>query len=235
MILNNIVWNDKSFTDFREYLFSLSNKTYKDFTSKLTPGESNFIGITIPIMRNIAKDISKGDYKSFLKIKCVYHEEKMIKGFVISKISDFNEYLSYMYEFIHDVDNWAICDCVVQSSKIFKKNLDFGWNFVEYCLNSNREYIIRVGIVLMLTYYINDNYIADVIKKATEVKFEAYYVKMAVAWLISVAFIKYSDLVIPILGKSFDKFTNNKAISKIRDSFRVSKELKDYIVSYRIK
>lgn len=235
MIFKLESWDKSSFSSLREYLFTISNKEYLSFNSSLTPGESKFIGVTIPKQKEIAKEIFKGNYISFLNIDALYHEEKMIKGFVISYIKDYDLFIKYMRPFLKEINNWAVCDCVMQSSKIFKKEQIRGWDFVLECLSSNQEYIIRVGIVLMLSYYINDNYIANVLKSTAEVKFEAYYVKMAVAWLFSVAFIKYSDLVIPYLGGRLDKFTNNKSISKIRDSYRVPKELKDYITKFRIK
>ena len=57
-----------------------------------------------------------------------------------------------------------------------------------------------------------------------------YYVNMAVAWLISICYIKYPDITIKyIKNNKLDDFTHNKVIQKIRESYRVSREDKIYL------
>lgn len=228
-------WNEESFIDFRNYLLCFRNEKSIEFNSQLTPGDFKFIGLNIPTQKEIAKTIYKGDYKTFLKINPVYHEEKMIKGLVISQIKDFDLMINYLNEFVYEIDSWSICDCVAQWCKGFKKNIDKGLQFVEKCLASNKEYVIRFGIVLVLSYYLERKFIGDVIKNAVEVKFEAYYVKMGVAWLVAMAFIKFPGEIITYFDGRLDKFTHNKAISKICDSFQVSDEQKKQVKLLRIK
>lgn len=228
-------WDKEGFELFRNYLLSLRSEKLADFNSQLTPGEFKFIGLSIPKQDEIAKKIFKGDFKSFLEINPLYHEEKMIKGFVISQIKDFDLLVSYLKDFVFEIDNWAICDCVAQRCKVFKKNLDRGIDFIYQCLNSDKEYIIRFGIVLVLSFYLDRKYIGEIVKNAVEVKFEAYYVKMAVAWLVATAFAKFPEEMMYCFDGRLDKFTHNKAISKICDSFRVSKDQKEEIKKLRIK
>ena len=53
---------------------------------------------------------------------------------------------------------------------------------------------------------------------------------MAVSWLISICYIKYPCVTVRyIMDNKLDDFTHNKAIQKIRESYRVSKEDKDYL------
>ena len=86
----------------------------------------------------------------------------------------------------------------------------------------------RFGLVLLLTYYINDEYIDEVIKISMDINSKDYYVLMANAWLISICYIKYPEKIEPlILNKSWDIITLKKAIGKIKDSYRVNKEDKE--------
>ena len=86
----------------------------------------------------------------------------------------------------------------------------------------------RFGLVLLLTYYINDEYIDEVIKISMDINSNDYYVLMANAWLISISYIKYPEKIEPlILNKSWDIITLKKAIGKIKDSYRVNKEDKE--------
>lgn len=160
----------------------------------------------------------------------------MIKGLLIGQINDFNIMINHLNDFLPLIDNWAICDSTMLKNRCFKKNFNLGIEFVEKCLISNKEFTIRAGIDLLIAFYINDNYIDYVLKKVVEVKFDAYYVKMALAWLVSICFIKYPDKTnILIVNEMLDKFTHNKAISKICDSYRVDQEVKDKLKTYRIK
>ena len=57
---------------------------------------------------------------------------------------------------------------------------------------------------------------------------------MARAWLLCECFIKYENETLKYLeNNNLDKFTINKTISKIRDSFRVDKKTKDYILKFK--
>jgi len=57
---------------------------------------------------------------------------------------------------------------------------------------------------------------------------------MAVAWLISICYIKYRNKTLEYIKKNMlDDFTHNKAISKIRDSYRVSSEDKIFLNSLK--
>jgi len=57
---------------------------------------------------------------------------------------------------------------------------------------------------------------------------------MAIAWLICDCYIKYPNKTKVLFNGSLNKFINNKAISKIHDSFRVKKEEKEELKKYRI-
>ncbi|MGN1123024.1 MAG: hypothetical protein ACI4RR_01670 [Eubacterium sp.] len=69
----------------------------------------------------------------------------------------------------------------------------------------------------------------------TQIKTDEYYVNMAIAWALSVAYIKYEDKVLDILkNKTLDAFVHNKAIQKIRESNRVDKAKKEYLKALKI-
>lgn len=57
---------------------------------------------------------------------------------------------------------------------------------------------------------------------------------MAEAWLICELYIKYpKETKAFIKNNNLNKFTQNKAISKIHDSYRVSKEEKELLSNYK--
>ena len=57
---------------------------------------------------------------------------------------------------------------------------------------------------------------------------------MAVAWAISVCYVKFRDKTLKLLKiKELDIFVQNKAIQKIRESFRVSDEDKEMLKKYK--
>ena len=59
---------------------------------------------------------------------------------------------------------------------------------------------------------------------------------MAEAWLLCEMYIKFPKETKTFIQKNnLNKFTHNKAISKIHDSYRVSKEEKEYLNTLRKK
>jgi 3-methyladenine DNA glycosylase AlkD len=73
-------------------------------------------------------------------------------------------------------------------------------------------------------------FVEEALKILQAIKHEDYYVKMGVAWAISIFYIKQPQLTLSLLQENnLDDFTHNKAIQKIRESFRVSKEDKEML------
>ena len=203
---------------------------YKEFNSKIISTKYPMIGVKTPILKNIAKEISKKDYKTFLQNKNTdYYETVLIEGFVISNIKDIKEALIYFDKFIKKIDNWAICDMTVSSMKIVKKNKDIFKDKIKEYLNSKEEFTVRVGIILLLDYYLEEEYLDEVFSLIDNIKREEYYINMAISWLISIALIKYKDKTLKYLKVcNLDDFTYNKALQKARESKRISKEDKKY-------
>lgn len=222
--------------DIRSKLFELQDLKYKEFHSGLCPNVDNIIGVRVPKLREIAKEISKKDYDEFLKnVKDEYYEELVLHGLVIgySKIS-IEDTFKYLKEFVPKINSWAVCDTTCSNLKITKKYMKEMWNFLEQYINSNKEYEIRFALVMYLNYYLTEEYIDEILKRIDKIANKEYYVQMAIAWLISFAYIKQKEKTEKyIKNNKLDKFTLNKAIQKICESYRVTEQEKEYLKKYK--
>ena len=97
-------------------------------------------------------------------------------------------------------------------------------------MKSDKEFEIRFAIVMILDYYIDEEYLKEDFKIFDNIKHEGYYVKMAVAWAISICLIKYYEDTVKYLKKSkIDNWTYNKAIQKAIESYRISDSQKEIL------
>lgn len=216
----------------REKLKELSEPEYAKFNKKLCPDtKKQVLGIRIPKLRVLAKEILKEeDWRNFIEnadINCF--EETILKGLVIaySKI-DLKEKLILVKEFIPNMDSWAITDTFCPTLKIKPKELEEIWNFILPYTKSKKEFEARFSIIMMLNYYITEEYVDKVIKAIDEIENDAYYVQMAKAWLIAEIGIKFNEKAMRYLEgeNKLDKFTYNKSLQKMIESYRISDETK---------
>lgn len=216
--------------NIREKLFAKQDLKYKEFHSSLCPNVDKIIGVRVPELRKMAKEIALQDYAQFLEqSKDEYYEELVLQGLVIgyAKIS-IEETFRYLKVFVPKINSWAVCDTTCSNLKITKKHMQKMWEFLEQYINSENEYEIRFALVMYLDYYLTDEYINKILQNIDKITNKQYYVQMAIAWLISFAYIKQKEKIEKYLLKNnLDKFTQNKAIQKICESYRVSKENKD--------
>lgn len=144
--------------------------------------------------------------------------------------------LEQLEKFIPKIDNWAACDIICGGLKFTKKNQAEVFEFLQKYLQSSKEFEIRFGVVMLLNYYVTEEYRDKILKIIEEIKQEGYYVKMAVAWLISMLYIKFPKKTMTYLNhNTLDRFTYNKALQKIIESDRVPKEEKEKIKKMKIK
>ena len=231
MDFKNIEWNLKDYKKYEDYLFSLQDLDYQKFHSKITKTNYKIIGIRVPLMRKIADNIYKGNYLKYLEsYDNNYYEEIFIRGIVISKIKDINILIKQMKEFVLKIDNWAICDSFCNSLKIVNKNKDIFWDEILNFIKSDKEFVVRVGIILILNFYIEEKYLDKIFNIFDNLNTDKYYINMAISWTICEMYIKYKDKTLKYMKKNkLNSFVQNKTISKIKDSYRISKEEKEYL------
>lgn len=223
--------------EIRQELIKLADDKYRSFHSNLCPGVENILGVRLPLLRKIAKSLSKEeDYYNYLNNgDTKYYEEIMIEGLIIGYLKTDNENrFNYIKNFIPKIDNWAICDSFCNNLKFTKKNINEVWNFILPYTSSENEFDIRFAIVMMLNFYIIEDYIDDVLNTLNNINHDGYYVKMAVAWAVSYAYIDFPQKTLAFLkNNNLDNFTYNKSLQKIIESTRVSKEDKDLMRSLK--
>ncbi len=212
-----------------EEIRGLADEEYKKFHGGLIPGvKTEFLGVRVPKLRAVAKRITKEEWREFLKEyeNSTIYEIIMLYGMVLAEADcEFEEKLGYVRKFIPQIDNWAVCDVVCGDLKDIKKNRKKMYEFLQSYLLSDREYEVRFAVVVLMQYYITEEYIDTVLDWYGKICVDAYYVKMAVAWGLSVCFVKFRDKTLAFLQNcEIDRFTYNKAIQKIQESCRVSEE-----------
>ena len=216
----SIKWNKNSYLQFLNYLKTKADLKYQTFQSKLLKNENiKVIGIRIPTLRKMAKEIK--DIDGFIKYNThEFYEEDVLMALVISKVN--HNLFSYIDNFIPYINNWAVNDILASSLKQFK-NISIK-EVIPYIKSSN-PWSVRFGLTLLLNYYVTDKYIDKILEICENIKIDHYYVKMANAWLLSICYIKFPRKTEKFLKNTkIDNFTYNKTISKICDSYRVSKE-----------
>ena len=148
--------------------------------------------------------------------------------------ADIKDIMNDIEKFVPKIDNWAVCDTFCTGLKITKKYKDEIWNLLKKYLNSDKEFEIRFAIVMILDYYIEEKRLNEIYKICDKIENDAYYVKMAVAWCISICLVKYYDETLSYLETcKLDDFTYRKAIQKAIESYRLTDEQKEILKTKR--
>ncbi len=219
--------------DLKTRLLKESEKDYKKFSASLIPNIDNVLGVRLPTLRKIAKDLySDENWQTILDCKnCEYMEETMIQGMIIGLIKDNPEkILEYIKNFVPKIDNWSVCDCFCGGLKFTKKNKELVWKFIQSYFNSTKEFEKRFAFIMCLSHFIDEEYIDKVLQKIDEFNDDRYYARMGTAWALSVCMVKFPDKTLEYLNVSkLDVWTYNKSIQKMCESFRIDKDTKSQL------
>lgn len=205
-----------------------ADEKYKKFSASLLPGVDNILGVRLPLLRKIAKEIYKTGWQAFLDAETKYMEETMLKGMVTGLLKETDSDIPAAIEkFIPEIKNWSVCDSFCCSLKYTKTHEKAIWRLAEKYAGSEKEFEQRFSYVIMLNYFVKEEYLDKIFRLVNDFRSEYYYAQMAVAWLISVCFAKYPEKTTEFLENTvLDKFTYNKSIQKICESYRVDKATK---------
>lgn len=234
-------WTDGDYAEFLDFLKEQSDKKYRSFHCSLVPGAQRelVLGVRMPRLREIGREISKGNPKSFLDCSNgSFYEERMIRGIVtgLVKTESFEDFRDLFDRFSEEVDNWAICDSFCSGLKEVKKYRKEYFDYLYAYIKSDNEWKIRIALVVMLDFYLDGEYIDAVLKRCDEVKQTSYYVSMARAWLVATACAKCREKTERYLScNSLDDETFNRAIQKCVESRRIDDDTKKYLKTLKRK
>lgn len=224
-----------------EWLTELGKKGNASFVASLNPGIPHVLGVRLGDMRCLAKQIAVGDWESYLDSAGDYYmEERLLHGLVLGAITpdeDVEIYLNRVTNFVYKINCWSVCDSFrfAGGKRYFIRHEQRFWDYLTAMMQHPETYTIRFGVVMTLTYYIKEAYIDCLLECYAAIRHPDYYVKMAVAWALSICYVKFPQQTYDLLARgTLDAETLQKTVRKINESLRVDKASKQ-IVSQLLK
>lgn len=207
-----------------------SDGRFDEFNNKIINSGVRTIGCTVPFVRKVAKQTSLDDALSYPDHE--YYEVDLLKGIVVSTVKlPFGDKKKYLSEFAAKIENWAVCDC--STVKVAKCEADVYFDYFCCLCTSDKPFAARYGIVNLMANFLDDEHVDKVFAQFGRVEtFGNYYVDMAAAWLVATAMAKCRDKTVEYMQgearRTLNKFTYNKALQKMRDSYRVTSADKEW-------
>ncbi|MBO5287633.1 MAG: DNA alkylation repair protein [Clostridia bacterium] len=238
-------------------ILTYADEKYKNFHSKLIPGNDNVIGLRMPYAKEIARRYANTPLgNEFLaSLPHRYYDEDIVHALMLGRLkADAGELKRLVSDFLPYVDNWAVCDSMCANLKNFFKKPSQVYDFVLSSLSSEYSFTVRFGIVSLLNYYIDSEHIDTILGECVRLSHlvedgvgwrktplgvspynENYYVNMAIAWLLSFCVVKeYSKAVKLFENRLLTKWVHNKAIQKSIESLRIDKATKEYLKTLKL-
>lgn len=221
-------------------LQALTESDYKTFNEKLIQTNYEILGIRMPALKKLAKEISIDPHIETYLNNAEYttYEHILLYGLVLAQLkkSSLETIFYYLDPLVLKFDNWAHVDTIISSQKIFQKYPNEVLIHFLPLKTHEGEFTKRTFVILLMDYFLNESHIDTALKHLSETPQGQYYVDMAIAWAISVGLIKFYDKTFPMLEeRKFSKFVHNKAIQKARESYRITPEKKELLNNLKIK
>ena len=205
------------------------DKEYAAFQSKLLKNENiKLIGVRTPDLRKLSKEW-KGEEDAFLTFPDEYYEITFLKCALVGMLK-YEKFAEYVDKVVPLLDNWAVCDMF--SAPCVKKHQKEFVPYIKRYLQSEKEFTVRYGLVMLLHYYVEEEYLELIFESVRAIKNQDYYITMGAAWLIAEVLVKHYEAGVRFLNEGcMSKAMHNRAIQKACESYRISEEEKAFLKS----
>jgi cytidyltransferase-like protein len=199
-------------------LKSLENKKNKEGMARFGISPKNTLGISVPYLRDFAKQIGKNHELALRLWKSGIHEARLMAAFMAEpgKLTE-----KEMESMVKDIDSWDICDQTCSSlfgGTPFAEKKIFEWT------KRKEEFVKRAGFVLMAVLAVHDKSAKDSFFKRffpimkREARDERNFVRKAVNWALRQ------------IGKR-NASLNKKAIKVAEDIYKIDSKSAKWIAS----
>lgn len=213
--------------EWRAALRAMADERYRDFAAKLIPGGMRMLGVRLPELRRLAREMARaGQWRLATPANAVM-EEVMLRGMLIGYAGrevPLAERLRALAAFVPLITNWSICDSCCTTYTFARKHREEVWQWLAPYLSSAEEFPARFGVVMLLTQYKQDSAWAErVAATLPTVPASAYYAEMAVAWCACELCLLYPQLSDSLLS-SLRPSVRQRTLRKLRESLRTPSE-----------
>lgn len=179
-------------------------------TRVINPPDAEVVmGVRTPDIRSLCRNLyrqgkAEGLIRSFeaLPSWSLSHEELMVWGGLVNTLQcPLEQKLDMLGRFVPAIDNWAVCDFFCSGAKwIAKGERSIVWERIKGYFTSLREFEVRFAVVAGMVYFLDEKWRDNVLTAIASIDYEnirsayspgqvsgnpPYYVRMAVAWLLS--------------------------------------------------
>ena len=113
---------------------------------------------------------------------------------------------------------------------VFKKNKDELVKKIYEWLDSDKTYTVRFGIGMLMKHYLEEDFKPEYLERVSLIRSDEYYIQMMIAWYFATALsFRYDDALPYIRDDKLDPDVKKKTVRKAIESYRISKEQKDYL------
>lgn len=207
-----------------ERLQQAQDTGYQAFQKRLIPGKENILGVRMPVLRKLAQEIVRGDWRAWLDDPTpdTWYEETMIRGIVIATAPmEQRERFARTADFVPRIDNWAVCDGVCASFDLTDRAA--WWDFIQPYLHSIEEFPARFGAVMALELFEGQDDLQRTLEALVGVPAQGYNARMGVAWALSMCGVRFPKQTLDFLEQSdLDIWTHRKTLQKMLESRRLT-------------
>lgn len=217
----------------KDSLLSYADAKHSAFVSKLIPtAKLPILGVRMGHLRQLAKQVAQGDWRSYHQQAPVptSMEELMVQALSLGYLSpkvELEEHWAYLSSLVPQLNNWSLIDSSVCTYKFVQRHRERIWIWLQCYLQSDKEYLARFGVVMLLFHFIKEEeYAIKIAAVLPKVVSGPYYTDMAVAWCLCELYVHHQDIALNLLKDGALPISTQKmAQQKIRDSFRCSLDL----------
>lgn len=182
-------------SSLRSRLEALADPDYREFSARLLPAGTPLLGVRLPALRKMARDLAKDGWRAYLEeAGSDTFEETLLQGMVIGCADvPTSERQALTAAFVPQIDNWSVCDSFCAGLKAVRQDPDSWWTFLRPYVKGADEYAVRFGVVMLLFYYIDEAHLPAVLSLLARVDCRGPAACSAVSWAAAECCIRFPE------------------------------------------
>ena len=210
-------------------LNEMADPAYREFATRLIPGETRMLGVRLPMLRRLAQAQVRAHGLSLLAVPVAEDatfEEILLRAMLpaYEDAISLAERLRYLQQEQPNLNNWSLCDSTCATCHFVRDHKEAIFRWLQPFLHAEQEFTVRFGVVMLNHYYAADaRWAPHVIKALREVPQDAYYAAMAVAWcactLLTSRIDLRDDIGLELIAPDYlPEYTRRLLLRKLRES-----------------